>query len=61
MLGATLYLTGYDENDALLPDAYPCPMCQRLIINAGITRVICRNTPDKYTVIPVRDWIENDE
>ncbi|MCL2002721.1 MAG: deaminase [Oscillospiraceae bacterium] len=61
MLGATLYLTGHDENGDLLSDAYPCPMCQRLIINAGISRVICRNTPEKYTVVPVREWVEEDD
>jgi dCMP deaminase len=61
MLGATLYLTGHDENGSLNPGAYPCAMCQRLIINAGISRVICRNTPERYTVIPVRDWVEKED
>jgi len=61
MLGATLYLTGHDGEGGLLSDAYPCAMCQRLIINAGITRVICRTAPDKYLVVPVREWIEKDD
>jgi dCMP deaminase len=61
MLGATLYLSCHNENDELDPGAYPCPMCQRLIINAGIVRVICRNSPDKYTVASVRDWVEKDD
>jgi dCMP deaminase len=61
MLGATLYLTGHDENGHLLKDATPCPMCRRLIINAGIVRVICRNTPEKYTVVSVKDWVEKDD
>jgi dCMP deaminase len=61
MLGATLYLTGHDENGDLNPDAYPCDMCQRLIINAGISRVICRNTMTKYTVVPVKDLVDKDD
>jgi dCMP deaminase len=61
MLGATLYLAGHDGNGGLLPDAYPCPMCQRLIINAGISRVICRVDKDKYVVVPVREWVEKDD
>ena len=61
MLGATLYLTGHGETGELLEDAYPCSMCQRLIINAGISRVICRVTPEKYLVINVRDWIDQDD
>jgi len=61
MLGATLYLSGHDSEGNLLDDSYPCAMCQRLIINAGITRVICRTSPDNYIVISVREWIERDD
>jgi dCMP deaminase len=62
MLGGSMYLAGIDLGTrTYIKKANSCPMCQRLIINAGITRVICRNTPDKYTVVPVRDWVENDD
>ena len=62
MLGATLYLVGRDaRTDALLSDAMCCSMCKRQIINAGIDKVIVRQTPTQYRVIHVRDWIFNDE
>ena len=32
-----------------------------MIINAGITRVVIRNTKTKFTAIYVEDWIENDD
>jgi dCMP deaminase len=32
-----------------------------MIINAGIERVVIRNTKDDYTVVNVADWIENDD
>lgn len=38
MLGATLYLYG-EENGKLIA-AEPCPICQRLINNAGIKEVV---------------------
>ena len=61
MTGATLYLVGVDaRTEELVPDASPCSMCKRMIINAGISRVIIRNTPDSFTAIYVQDWIEND-
>ena len=61
MTGATLYLVGVDaQTEELVPDASPCSMCKRMIINAGISRVIIRNTPDSFTAIYVQDWIEND-
>jgi dCMP deaminase len=32
-----------------------------MIINAGIERVVVRNTKMEYTEIRVSDWVENDE
>lgn len=62
MLGSTLYLVGRDTRTGeLVSDASSCSMCKRLVINAGISRVIIRNSPDKYTVIEVRDWIFHDD
>ena len=62
MLGATLYLAGTDgKTGELLRDSCSCAMCKRMVINAGIEKVVIRNTPDEYTVINVIDWIINDE
>ena len=62
MLGATLYLVGKDaKTGAYVEDANSCAMCKRLIINAGITRVIIRNTKDTFTAVYVDSWVENDE
>lgn len=38
MIGATLYLAGFEDGQAIA--AEPCPICARLIINAGIKEVI---------------------
>lgn len=62
MIGATLYLVGVDyKTRELVSDASSCAMCKRMIINAGIETVIIRNTPDRYTVVRVQDWIEDDD
>ena len=63
MLGATLYLCGKDARTGeLVPDGEPCSMCKRMIINAGISTVIVRNTHDEYTCFDVQsDWVEEDE
>jgi dCMP deaminase len=44
-----------------MADTSPCSMCRRLIINAGITRVVCRTGDGQFTVTDVRDWIYNDD
>jgi dCMP deaminase len=42
MLGADLYLAGYDvkTGEAIECEAWPCEICLRLIKNAGIARVV---------------------
>ncbi|MDE6103344.1 MAG: hypothetical protein K2F60_02320 [Oscillospiraceae bacterium] len=39
----------------------PCLMCKRFIINAGIERVIVRNTKDDYTIYNVSEWLDQNE
>ena len=62
MIGSTLYLVGRDmKTGNYVEHASPCSMCKRLIINAGITRVIVRDTKTQYFTVNVEDWITNDE
>ena len=63
MLGATLYMACRDPGTgALIPDSTSCSMCRRLIINAGIRRVVIRDTDTAYRVVDVqREWVEQDD
>jgi len=61
MLGAVLYLVGREENGNLIEHSSSCTMCKRLVINAGITTIIIRDTEDSFRVIPVTQWIEQDD
>ena len=62
MIGADLYLVGLDfDTGGYVENANCCAMCKRLVINAGIRDVIIRDTEADYRVIPVSDWIENDD
>ena len=36
-------------------------MCRRMIINAGLRRVVIRNTKTEFTVVQVQDWSEQDD
>ena len=62
MIGSTLYLAGKDaKTGELVENASSCAMCKRMILNAGIEKVIVRLTKDTYKVIDVCEWIENDD
>ena len=62
MIGATLYLVGRNvDSGEYIENAVCCSMCKRLVINAGIERVIVRDDKENYRVISVADWIADDE
>lgn len=62
MMGATLFLVGKEvKSGEYVQNANSCTMCQKMIINAGISTVIVRDDNDNYRKIDVNDWIENDE
>lgn len=62
MIGASLYLACLDaESGEIFGGTSSCAMCKRLVINAGIERVIVRDTAEEYRIIEVSDWIENDD
>ena len=62
MVGGTLYLAGKDASTGeILSDATSCSMCRRLIINAGLEKVVIRTSPTEYQVVRVQDWVEEDD
>ena len=62
MVGGTLYLAGKDAvTGEILSDATSCAMCRRMIINAGLAKVVIRTGPERYTVVEVSRWIQEDD
>lgn len=62
MLGATLYMVCIDpKTNEVLPGTSSCMMCKKLVINAGIERVIVRDTAKEFRIIPADEWIKNDD
>ena len=61
-VGGTLYLVGRDaRTGALLPDATSCSMCRRLVINAGLEKVVIRRTETEFEAVDVEEWIAQDD
>ena len=62
MLDSDLYLYGIDVNtDEIINDLDSCQLCKKMIINAGIKRVIFARVNDTYEIKDVNDWVINDE
>lgn len=62
LIGSTLYMTCVDPTSGdIVGGTCCCSMCKRVIINAGVERVIVRETKDRFTVYLPTDWIEDDD
>lgn len=62
MLGATIYMACVNsKTKELEAGTSSCMMCKRQIINAGIEKVIVRDTKEEYREINVSDWIDDDD
>ena len=62
MLASTIYLVGREmnENNSYVENTNSCSMCKRLIINAGIEKVVIRDDINSYRTIDVETWIEDE-
>ena len=62
MVGGTIYLVGRDARTGeLLADATSCLMCRRMVINAGLEKVVIRRTETEFETVPVAEWIAEDD
>ena len=62
MIDSVLYLVGKDSKTGeYVKNASSCSMCKRMIINAGIRKVVIRNSKEKHTAVYVSEWVANDE
>ena len=61
MIDSTLYIAGENTDDGSLCGAFPCVVCLRMIINAGIERLVYRDADGSLKVeYPQKDWKDDD-
>ena len=62
MLDSTLYMVCISPEDGtIVPNTTCCIMCKRVVINAGISRVVIRDDKENYRIINVSSWVEDDD
>ena len=62
MVGGTIYLVGRDARTGeLLGDATSCMMCRRMVINAGLDKVVIRRSKTEFEVVDVQEWVNEDD
>lgn len=58
ILGGDMYLSGLD-GDGNRIDTFPCYICKKMIINAGIKRIICSTSKGKKKIFLIKNWVKD--
>jgi dCMP deaminase len=57
LLRGDMYIFGSEPGDAAKPvNAFPCYICKKMIINAGLDRVVCSTADGGFLVFRVDEW-----
>lgn len=59
VLAGTLYIAGIEQEGKLV-EADPCARCKRILINAGVEKVVIRKEDGGIKHINVSEWINED-
>ena len=59
LLGGDMYIYGSTYGEKKPINAFPCFICKKMIINAGLKRVICSTADGKMKKFSIEDWIKD--
>ncbi|OQX51807.1 MAG: hypothetical protein B5M54_10470 [Candidatus Aminicenantes bacterium 4484_214] len=59
LLGGDMYIFGSDFKNKKPIDAFPCFICKKMIINAGLKRVICSTADGGFRIFEVEEWVKD--
>lgn len=59
LLGGDMYIYGsvFGKDEKI--DAFPCFICKKMIINAGLNRIICSTADGKMKIFRLSDWTKD--
>jgi len=61
ILGGTMYLHGYRIFGGKVEpsDMFPCFICKKMVLNAGLEKVVCSTKDGKFRVFNVSEWSDD--
>jgi len=64
LLGGDMFIYGSSADTGGAINAFPCFICKKMIINAGLNRIVCSTLDKTYVIFTAeewaRDWREGD-
>lgn len=59
LLGGNMYIYGLISESGQPINAFPCFICKKMIINAGLDRIVCSTASGKKKIFRVKRWAED--
>lgn len=59
LLGGDMYIYGSVPGNSQPINAFPCFICKKMLINAGLDRVICSTSERKMKIFRIKDWVRD--
>jgi len=56
LLGGDMYIFGTASDTGAAINAFPCFICKKIIINAGLNRIVCSTADGTFMVFGVEAW-----
>jgi len=56
LLGGDMYIFGSAAEGGAVINAFPCFICKKMIVNAGLNRIVCSTADEKHLVFTVDEW-----
>jgi dCMP deaminase len=56
LLGGDMYIFGSSPETGVVINAFPCFICKKMIINAGLVRVVCSTAEGPHAEFLIDDW-----
>ncbi len=58
LLNGDMYIYGEKRETGAVINAFPCFICKKMIINAGLKRVISSTEDGRFIIFHVDDWVK---
>ena len=60
IVGGTMYLYSEKSYHGIIEpiDAFPCFICKKMLVNAGLEKVICSTKEGSYKAYKIEDWVK---
>jgi dCMP deaminase len=56
LLGGDMYIFGTAVEGGAAINAFPCFICKKMLINAGLARVVCSTAAGAPAIFTIEDW-----